>query len=127
MPYRQFTDKTGTEWQVWDIVPQLTERRLSEGDRRLAPATSVEEERRRAQRRIAHTRRAVLSGSFAQGWLCFDNGSDKRRLTPVPDDWTTCPDDRLHEYLQHADRVVPGRLSQPMDAITESAGETTRF
>ena len=27
MPYRTFVDSTGAEWQVWDIVPRLSERR----------------------------------------------------------------------------------------------------
>jgi hypothetical protein len=30
MPYRTFIDSLGTDWQVWDIVPRLSERRSEE-------------------------------------------------------------------------------------------------
>lgn len=28
-----------------------------------------------------------LPSALAQGWLCFDSGTEKRRLAPVPADW----------------------------------------
>ena len=30
MGYRIFKDSTGTEWQTWDVVPHLAERRVRE-------------------------------------------------------------------------------------------------
>jgi hypothetical protein len=107
MPYRSFEDSTGEEWQVWDIVPQLTERRDESGrERRVHNAPIAFADRRAEPRRLTISRRAVLSGSYAQGWLCFDNGKEKHRLTPIPGDWTTCSEELLEAYLRHADRVT---------------------
>lgn len=105
MPYRTFDDSTGMEWQVWDIVPRLTERRLGEQDRRSEIVPIAFADRRRDERRMSSFRRAVLRGAYAHGWLCFDNGEDKRRLSPIPPDWTTCSEADLETYLGSADRV----------------------
>ena len=108
MPYRTFVDSIGTEWQVWDIVPQLTERRgLTSTDReRRVSDTEVPIDRRRETRRLMETHRAVLRGSFAHGWLCFQSMKGKRRLTPIPGDWTTCGEDCLEVYNRQAERVT---------------------
>jgi hypothetical protein len=31
-----------------------------------------------------------------EGWLCFQGGEEKRRLTPVPSGWESFPDEKLH-------------------------------
>lgn len=105
MPYRTFEDSVGKEWQVWDIVPRLTERRVEGEDRRAEITPIAFADRRRDERRLAHTRRTVLRGSYAEGWLCFDNGFDKRRLTPIPTDWTTCGEEEIESYLRDAEPV----------------------
>lgn len=113
MPYRTFVDSAGAEWQVWDIVPRLSERRVgSPVDRRVEIKPISFADRRREQRRLpqAPVARARLRGTYAQGWLCFESDSEKRRLSPIPDDWTTCDDDRLEEYGRHGERVA---TSQP--------------
>jgi hypothetical protein len=112
MSYRLFEDSKGSEWQVWDIVPRLEERRLGPAtDRRVEIKVIPFADRRRSPRRIANTRRALLRGSFAHGWLCFESEHEKRRLSPIPDDWTTCDEDTLDAYLHEARPVVsPGRL-----------------
>lgn len=108
MPYRAFIDSGGSEWQVWDVVPRLSERRTSqETDRRLATIPIPFADRRRDSRRMTQVRRAILRGSYAQGWLCFDNGREKRRLTPIPADWTTCSERSLEGYSSRAESV-PG-------------------
>lgn len=104
--HRRFMDSTGDEWQVWDIVPQLSERRAGDRERRLHISPIAFAERRMESRRFSLSRRAVLRGSYAQGWLCFDNGKDKRRLTPIPDDWTTCSAELIETYLGDATRVT---------------------
>jgi len=107
MPYRMFEDSAGSEWQVWDIVPYLSERRNGAADRRVATIVIPFADRRRDERRLASSmRRMVLSGSYAQGWLCFDNGAEKRRLTPIPSDWTHCAEERLELYLRSSARVA---------------------
>ena len=110
MPYRTFEDSIGGEWQVWDIVPRLTERRVLETDRRVEITPIQFADRRRAERRMSYgVRKAILRGSFAHGWLCFDNGLDKRRLSPIPEDWTTCSEGTIEAYLRAAELVPTGR------------------
>lgn len=110
MPYRAFEDSTGREWQVWDVVPRLTERRHAESDRRVDITPIAHADRRRDERRLHSTHRAVLRGSYAHGWLCFDNGDAKKRLSPIPNDWTVCDDDTLEAYLRAADVVKTPRI-----------------
>jgi hypothetical protein len=31
-----------------------------------------------------------------EGWLCFEAGSDKRRLAPVPAGWDGFPEEKLN-------------------------------
>lgn len=103
MPYRTFVDTTGTEWQVWDIVPRLSERRSGEvTDRRVEVLPIRFADRRAETRRVTQARKAFLRGTYAQGWLCFDCSSEKRRLTPIPNDWTTCSEELLEVYSRHA-------------------------
>ena len=109
MPYRTFMDSTGAEWQVWDIVPRLSERRTPQGDERrvtIIPISFADRRSGAEQRRPTQARRAVLRGSYAQGWLCFDNAREKRRLTPIPTDWTTCSEQLLEVYARHAEPVA---------------------
>lgn len=107
MPYRTFVDSVGSEWQVWDIVPRLTERRIDGmPDRRVEIQPISFADRRRAGRRLTQIRRAVLRGTYAHGWLCFESDREKRRLSPIPDDWTSCSDDLLEVYARHAERVA---------------------
>ena len=118
MPYRTFVDSAGSEWQVWDIVPQLSERRNDElPERRLRDVEIPFANRRHENRRLTMTRRAVLRGTYALGWLCFECNKEKRRLSPIPGDWTTCSDERLEAYLRQGDRV--GRSREVLDFNAE--------
>lgn len=104
MPYRTFVDTTGTEWQAWDITPQLGERRSAATDRRMTSAPRAAD-RRKFVRRVGTAKRANLRGIYAQGWLCFDSGQEKRRLSPIPSDWATCGDEALEAYVRSAEPV----------------------
>ena len=112
MGYRIFRDSGGTEWQTWDVVPKLAERRR--GERRATASVAPRIERRRAsERRLRVGRRPMLSSGLDNGWLCFEAPVEKRRLTPIPDDWERCPTARLEEYCRAARpamRVHPGLL-----------------
>ena len=128
MSYRLFEDSKGTEWQVWDVVPRLEERRSSGAtDRRIAIHVIPFADRRRTPRRVAQSRRALLRGSFAHGWLCFESRREKRRLSPIPTDWTTCEDDLLEAYLQEgvpvagATRLVSFDSEDPPESPQEYA------
>jgi len=106
MPYRTFVDSTGAEWQVWDIVPRLSERRSGEVvDRRRQVAPIRFPDRREDNRRLTDTRRSVLRGTYVHGWLCFDSAKEKRRLSPIPYDWTTCNEDTLELYARRGEPV----------------------
>ncbi len=104
MPYRTFVDTTGTEWQAWDIIPQLGERRSAVVDRRMVSVPPAAD-RRNHVRRVGPSKRASLRGIYAQGWLCFDSGIEKRRLSPIPNDWATCGEDELEAYVRSAEPV----------------------
>ena len=112
MPYRTFIDSAGAEWQVWDIVPRMHERRDPEKlDRRvdIVPIEFADRRQPGINRRAGGGagRRAYLRGSYAHGWLCFESRQEKRRLSPIPGDWTTCSDEDLELYSKTGERV-PG-------------------
>jgi hypothetical protein len=46
--------------------------------------------------------RAESMGEFREGWLTFDNGTERRRLAPVPERWSEFPDERLILLLRVA-------------------------
>ncbi len=75
MALRTFTDRAGVEWQVWDVRPE-------EAYRALVPSADLE-----------------------NGWLVFQSPTEKRRLCPVPDDWETCPQERLYLLSRVASSV----------------------
>jgi hypothetical protein len=114
MGYRVFTDSKGTEWQTWDVVPQLAERRGVDRRRVAAvPAPPVASERRRlGERRISSGRRPMLSAGLDGGWLCFEAPVEKRRLTPIPADWLRCDEECLERYCREA---KPARSSVAVD------------
>jgi hypothetical protein len=97
MAYRLFRDSHGTEWQTWDVVPRLEERRIN--DRRARVGTPLQNDRRgRLDRRILSGHRTVVASNMAGGWLCFAAEEEKRRLTPIPEDWQRCSHAQLEQY-----------------------------
>jgi hypothetical protein len=112
LPYRTFMDSAGAEWQVWDIVPRMHERRSAEQlDRRveITPIAFADRRQPGIKRRggSGGLRRGYLRGSYAHGWLCFETREEKRRLSPIPTDWTTCSEEDLELYRNQGERV-PG-------------------
>jgi hypothetical protein len=109
MGYRVFRDSRGTEWQTWDVVPRLGERRHVQR-RRIAAPPPAADRRRQVERRIVIGRRPMLTEGLHAGWLCFEAPVEKRRLTPIPADWQSCEVDQLEDYCQQAtpaDRTTP--------------------
>lgn len=103
MPLREFTDAEGACWRVWDVHPRLevlpedgfgVERRVAD-----VPELILERRGRRAPERDTDG-----------AWLVFDSDEEKRRLSPVPEDWETCPVDRLMAYWERAESA-PRRAS----------------
>lgn len=109
MPYRIFQDSSGVEWTAWDVIPQYPERRVQQRRMKATPHTGAE--RRRAERRVGSARRSLLPDRLARGWLCFENRLQRRRLSPIPDDWARCPETELERYCAEAVPVPAGMLS----------------
>src|SRR3954470_19184605 len=63
MGYRIFRDSQGTEWQAWDVVPQLTERREIERRVQAEPVQHADR-RREPDRRIIKGRRPGLTAGL---------------------------------------------------------------
>lgn len=114
MGYRIFKDSRGTEWQTWDVVPRLGERRVSE--RRSVAAQPAHSDRRsRTERRVLIGHRPVLAEGLDRGWLCFEAPREKRRLTPIPSDWLHCAVDSLERYC--AEAKPARRISGEIDVV----------
>lgn len=98
MALREFTDPAGNAWEAFAVVPRDQERR--QYDRR-STETHVDEveERREADRRLTVGRAELVVGG---GWLCFQHGDERRRLTPIPADWEKCDEAQLVAYLDAA-------------------------
>ena len=114
MAFRTFLDRAGNEWQAFDVVPRADERRHY--DRRSDHAeqndASERERREERDRRLTIGRGWTLGPS--QGWLVFERGNDRRRLSPIPNDWFTCPDEQLDGYREAARQVrLDGSLAEP--------------
>lgn len=114
MSYRIFKDSRGTEWQTWDVFPRLVERRVS--DRRARIAQPLHSDRRSpTDRRVLVGHRTVLTSGLDAGWLCFEAPDEKRRLTPIPSDWTRCNVYRLEQYCTEAKRAR--RMTQELGPL----------
>jgi len=111
MSLRAFVDSGGNEWRVFDVVPRAGERR-GEERRMPEPPTHTFGDRREAERRLTVGDFSRLS-TVHEGWLCFERGPDRRRLSPIPGDWNRCPDAVLEDYCRRALPVRPlrGRVS----------------
>lgn len=109
MSYRTFIDSDGVEWQAWDVMPQAAERRI--GNRRGAREQLAFRDRRQVERRQRQGRWSPLTSGLSEGWLCFDSGEVRRRLTPIPPDWEECAVDALERYCRSAN---PARRSSPV-------------
>ncbi|HXT15014.1 MAG TPA: hypothetical protein VN706_05255 [Gemmatimonadaceae bacterium] len=117
MSLRTFVDSTGQEWHAFDVIPREQERRRE--DRRSSSEIVIDdaEGRREGDRRLS-VGRAPRLATPAGGWLCFERGADRRRLSPIPADWSHCTDAQLEEYCRSA-RPVPQLPTSPRLARVE--------
>ena len=76
----EFADKDGVRWRLWQVE---------------TPASR------------AH----LMDPQFRNGWLVFEreDGTERRRLNQVPDDWASLPRERLALLCQIAAPVVAPR------------------
>jgi hypothetical protein len=56
----------------------------------------------------------ALDPEFCDGWLCFEQPKERRRLAPVPKNWLELPEADLARLWERATRIV--KLPLP-DAI----------
>jgi hypothetical protein len=112
MSLRTFTDSNGQQWEAYDVVPRTEERRRY--DRRSAEVkVEPADERRDTDRRVTVGRSEHITAKA--GWLCFDGHDERRRLTPIPEDWTRCDEAKLEAYCREA---KPARLTGEHRTIT---------
>ena len=99
MSFRTFQDSRGHEWQAFDVIPRLDERRNY--DRRISGEIDGDaDERRDADRRLTVGGNAAIAGT--RGWLCFESGKQRRRLSPIPANWFGASDEELEAYCRTA-------------------------
>ena len=120
MAHRTFVDSEGNEWQAFDVVPRSDERRNRNYDRRNAADTEAEpDQRHEADRRVT----VGGSGNLlrgAQGWLCFERDAERRRLSPIPQNWWRVSDAELDAYCREARPVR--RNSTEVPVVSDKAG-----
>jgi hypothetical protein len=132
-----FVDGDGNEWQAFDVVPRDNERRRydrrstagdgvdderrsSAGDGvddegRSSAVDDADDERREGDRRLS-VGRTLLRARSGDGWLCFDSGTERRRLRPIPEDWTRCNEGALVDYCRAAEPVRAPRAADNKNA-----------
>ena len=105
MSLRVFVDSSGNEWHVFDVVPRTGERRV-ENRRALEASEEANADRRDGDRRLAIGNLGRLS-TISEGWLCFEQGAERRRLSPIPGDWSRCTEAALEDYCRRARPARP--------------------
>ena len=120
MAHRTFVDDGGVPWDVWEVRPQWTDRRRGGDRRRLAaddhidpPVLELRRGKDRRQNGGEGLRRVKLANGFSGGWLIFESGAERRRLSPIPSDWESVPAERLADLCSRA--VAPRTRSSQSD------------
>jgi len=110
MAHRTFVDDAGASWEVREVRPMWADRRVT-GDRRqrtpddLGVDPPVVEHRRGPDRRKGDSgglRRVKLGDGYSSGWLVFESGAERLRLSPIPADWETAPREELSSLCARA-------------------------
>ena len=110
MTSRTFVDADGVSWQVWDVYPELAERRTHERRHDAAAALVAGRERRAIERRRRIEKRVAVRPGFEHGWLAFDSPLGLRRLAPIPPEWSDLPASALEQLCRAAlDAARPRR------------------
>jgi hypothetical protein len=84
MALREFVDKSGIAWNVWDITPES-----------MHPVTV----------------REFFLGEYQEGWLAFESANERRRLANWPKNWATLSDEELEALCERA-KPAPRRSAQ---------------
>jgi hypothetical protein len=100
MAHRDVIDPDGFAWEVWDVEPELAEKR--DADDPHPPETTGERRRTRSVR-------SRLPGTMKAGWLAMRCGSERRRIAPIPTGWLDMADVDLLALIARADSSTPVR------------------
>jgi hypothetical protein len=100
MAHRTFRDDEGREWDAWEVVPTAVERRL---------ARNGATRRAMAERRRVQQNRVLVPDELQRGWLAFQSGTDRKRLTPIPRGWAEMSEAALNDLLKRADQRARAR------------------
>lgn len=105
MGLREFADRQGRAWRVWEVTSES-----------IHPALRV----------------ADYMRHYVGGWLAFESadGSAKCRLTPIPDGWTEASAEQLQEWLRLAESVRgdrgAGSSSRPVETVVSPEPQAER-
>jgi Fe-S-cluster formation regulator IscX/YfhJ len=91
---REFNDKSGVAWRVWDVNPDAWPQKVQFAD---------------LDRRSTRL----------PGWLCFESQSERRRFSPIPEDWESLDDHALSKLCERAEVVPP--LAKRLDFTEPSS------
>jgi hypothetical protein len=121
--HRQFKDRQGRIWDVWQVHPQAAERRFFQRRVKEEMRSDTAESRSGLERRLEEKlARAPLAAEFAYGWLCFETIGEKRRLAPVPEGWDRADDETIEQWCCVAKPV----LRRPSGSMRGTGGAEKR-
>ena len=83
---------------MWEVYPSAVEQRMS-GE---YPAVPDGDGAAREKREV----RIRVPSALQAGWLAFQSGKDRRRLTPIPERWVALDEEQLVQLLARADRLT---------------------
>jgi hypothetical protein len=86
MAVRDIVDEDGTPWKVWAVTGSA-----------IHPKTAAED----------------FLGEYAEGWLCFESPTQRRRLARFPQDWDRMADKDLLRLAKAAEVVQPRKHTPP--------------
>jgi hypothetical protein len=110
MAHRTFRDPDGVTWSVWDVHPQLAERRRNA--RRVPPprlAPDARDLRTGIDRRHRKETRVSVRDGYERGWLAFDSVIGSRRRAPSPVRWEQLAEELLVALCRDAVDASRGR------------------
>lgn len=86
----------GKSWDVWEVYPSAVEQRMSGEHPAVQDGDGHVPERREVRIRVP--------AALQEGWLAFQAGTERRRLAPIPEQWSTLSEEELLRLLARADR-----------------------
>lgn len=66
-------------------------------------------ERRKTDRRNRAGIRIALPPRLAGGWIAFECGEERRRIAPIPADWSELDEEGLRSLWERAEELPPRR------------------